>query len=466
MFCIRFLVLCATVVLMQPCWAEETAGNDGKKLDALHAGFARIDMTPPVGSEVPGGFAKRHSKGVHDPLWAEAAVFIRDSVQIAVVGIDEIMVPDDVVADARKQAESRCGVPGENILVAASHTHNGGPIVDCLGSASDPVYCKSVAVQIADAIVEAAANAVPARVSVGVGHEDSVSFNRRFKMKDGSVKTHPGKMNPDIIEPEGPMDPDVTVIAVEDLEGTLMGCIVNHALHGTLIGGTLTSADWPYYLRKTIRGGVGADIGVVFVNGACGDITQVDNRNPRPSEFGEAWCRRVGMTIGAEALKVLARAEFTGDVPIRAAVEILHLAIRDLAESDEALLAREIPESGLGSGREEAYLREARLVREMKTKSPTVPCEVQAIRIGNAVLVANPTEFFCALGLAIKQASPLQPTLIAELANGYAGYCPTAEAFEGGGYEVRTARSSFLAPEAGQAIVDAGVRLATLLAED
>lgn len=461
MFNMRFVLVCAVVVLMNPCWAAD-AGAPG----ILQVGFARVDMTPPVGSEIPGGFNKKLSKGVHDALFAEAAVFINEGVQVAIVGIDLIMIPDDVVADARQQAAGRCGVPGKNILIAASHTHSGGPIVDCLGSESDPAYCTSVATWIADAVVEAAENAVPARVSVGVGHEDSVSFNRRFKMKDGSVKTHPGKMNPDIIEPEGPMDPDVAVIAAEDLDGKLLGCVVNHALHGTLIGGLLSSADWPYYLRKTIRGGVDADIGVVFVNGACGDITQVDNRNPRSGEFGEAWCRRVGMTIGAEALKVLARAEFTEDVPLGVAVETLDLPIRDLAESDEALLAREMPASGLGAGQEEAYLREARLVREMKDKSPTVPCEVQAIRIGNAVIVSNPTEFFCALGLAIKQASPLQPTLIAELSNGYAGYCPTAEAFEGGGYEVRTARSSYLAPEAGQAFVDAGVKLAKSLAED
>lgn len=272
------------------------------------------------------------------------------------------------------------------------------------------------------------------------------------------MRTHPGRMNPDIVEPEGPIDPDVAVIAVESAEGELLGCIVNHALHATVVGGSQFSPDWPGYMRQTIRGGIGRDIGVVFLNGACGDVTQVDNRNPRAPEFGKAWGRRIGTILGAEALKVLARMEYNSDAPLAVAVETLQLPIRDLGESDEALVARETPASGLGASQNETYLREAALVRAMKAASPTVPVEVQAIRIGSAAIVTNPAEFFCALGLAIKADSPWRPTLVAELANGYVGYVPTAESF-GGGYEVRTARSSFLDPIAGREIVAASLRV-------
>ena len=449
-----------------PSVAGETETRTEEVSRMLRAGFARSDITPPVGSEIPGGFRKNYSKGVHDPLWAEAVVFLNDAAQVALVGVDLVMIPRDVVQAAREQATAQCGIPAENILIAASPTHNGGPIVDCFSSERDPEYCDRVAQRIAEAVVEAHTKAVVAQVSVGVGHEDSVGFNRRFRMKDGSVKTHPGKMNPDIVEPAGPIDPDVAVIAVANTQGELLGCVVNHALHGTTIGGSLVSADWPYYLRETIRGVVGAEAGVVFLNGACGDVTQVDNQSARPAEFGEAWARRVGMTIGAEALKVLARAEFTGEIPLAVAVESFALPIRDLGESDEALLAREAPAAGLGSGGEDVYLREARLVREMKAKSPTVDVEIQAIRIGDAAIVTNPTEFFCALGLSIKDASPWKPTLVVELANGYAGYAPTNEAFKGGGYETRTARSSFLAPGSGEEIVNASVRLLHKLAEN
>ncbi len=434
--------------------AQEAPGD----APPLQAGFARADITPPVGAQIPGGFNKNISKGVRDPLWVEAAVFVNASTALAVVGVDTLMIPDDVVAEARREAERLSGIPAAHILIAASHTHSGGPAVDCLGSERDPAYCRTLAQQTAQAVAEARRNAVPARVGAGLGYEDSVSFNRRFRMKDGSVRTHPGRMNPDIVEPEGPMDPDVAVIAVESAEGELLGCIVNHALHATVVGGSEFSPDWPGYMRQTIRGGIGREIGVVFLNGACGDVTQVDNRNPRAPEFGEAWGRRIGAILGAEALKVLARMEYSADAPLAVAVETLQLPIRDLSESDEALVARETPASGLGASQNESYLREAAMVRAMKAASPTVPVEVQAIRIGSAAIVTNPAEFFCALGLAIKADSPWRPTLVAELANGYVGYVPTAEAF-GGGYEVRTARSSFLDPIAGGEIVAASLRV-------
>lgn len=449
---------------MRPAAAQESAAEKRTAPQSLRAGFARADITPAVGSEIPGNFQKNFAEGVHDRLLVEAAFFANGSTELAVVGVDLIMIPRDVVNDARRAAETRCGIPAPNILIAASHTHNGGPIIECFEVESDPAYCRFVAEKIAEAVVQAHDKTVEARISTGVGRDDSVGFNRRFKMKDGTVKTHPGKMNPDIVEAAGPIDPDVGVIAVENTQGQLLGCIVNYALHGTTMGGSLISADWPYYLRETIRGGIGSDIGVVFINGACGDVTQVDNRSPRPSEFGEAWARRAGMTVGAEALKVLARAEFKADAPLGVATESLALPIRDLAGSDEELIAREAPASGLGSGGGDVYLREARLVREMKAKSPTVNVEVQAIRIGDAAIVSNPTEFFCQLGLDIKRGSPWKPTMVAELANGYSGYCPTAEAFKGGGYEVRTARSSFLAPGTGEQIVESSVRLLNQLA--
>jgi len=426
----------------------------------LQAGFAKTDLTPTVGLEIPGGFHMLLSTDIHDRLWAEAAVVSDGRETVAIVGIDLIMVPRDVVDSARATIGRRTGIPGRNVLIAASHTHNGGPIIECFGSARDEEYRALVAECIADAVVAAHVSAVEASIASGSGHEDSVSFNRRFLMTDGTVKTHPGKVNPDIVEPAGPTDPQVGVVALRDGDSRLLGCIVNYACHGTAFGGSEISADWVHYLRETVRGGAGApSAGVIFLNGACGDVTQVDNQSPRPAEFGEQWSRRVGTCVGAEVLKVLARADHLPDARVAAASEELQLPIRDLGESDEELLRRESPDFGLGAGVEEVYAREVALVRAMKVASPTAPAEVQALRIGDAGIAANPAEYFCAFGLDIRSRSPAPLTMVAELANGYVGYVPTEDAFAGGGYEVRTARSSYLAPDAGARVADASVGL-------
>jgi len=443
--------------------AQDTAAAPATGAPPLRAGFARTELTPAVGMEIPGGFNKNFSTGVHDPLWAEAAYFSNGAVTLAVVGVDLITVSEDMVQEARKQAEARCGIPGANILIGASHTHNGGPVNSCYYVEKDQTYCMQAAERIAEAVVKASEAAVEARIGHGLGQESGVGYNRRFRMKDGTIRTHPGKMNPDIVAPAGPIDPDVAVIAAEDTQGKLLGCIVNFALHGTTLSGSQLSADWPFYLRQTVRGGLGSDIGVVFLNGACGDVTQVDNLDPRPGEFGEVWARRVGTSVGAAALNVLAKTEFAANAPLGVRSEMLALPIRDLGSSDEELVKREAPGIGLGTG-DEIYLKEAALVREMKAQSPAVKVEVQVMRIGDAGIASNPAEFFCQLGLDIKRGSPWKPTMVVELANGCCGYVGTSESYLGGGYEVRTSRCSYLAAGSGEQIANASARLLCQLA--
>src|SRR4029453_14143394 len=111
--------------------------------------------------------------------------------------------------------------------------------------------------------------------------------------------THPGKGNPEIVEPAGPIDPEVGVLAAWDARGALLGCLVNYACHATTFSGGV-SADYIYYLEQTIQGVTGPEAVVLFLQGASGDVTQVDNQSPREREFGEKWSRIVGTRVGAE----------------------------------------------------------------------------------------------------------------------------------------------------------------------
>ena len=92
--------------------------------------------------------------------------------------------------------------------------------------------------------------------------------------------------------------------------------------------------------------------------------------------------------------------------------------------------------------------------RKNESNGPIIPCEVQAIRIGDLGLVTNGAEFFCQLGLDIKAASPLERTWVVSLANQWIGYVATPSAYYAGGYEPRTARSAKMAPWAGQSLVE------------
>ena len=93
------------------------------------------------------------------------------------------------------------------------------------------------------ALETANARRTPVRCAVGLGQEDQASYNRRFRMKNGQTWTHPGKGNPDILEPAGPIDPQVGVIGVWSKEGQLLGCVVNYACHATTAAPGI-SANW------------------------------------------------------------------------------------------------------------------------------------------------------------------------------------------------------------------------------
>jgi hypothetical protein len=122
-------------------------------------------------------------------------------------------------------------------------------------------------------------------------------------------------------------------------------------------------------------------------------------------------------------------------------------------------MARETPALGLGAGSvaERIYAHEREMVALERAKRPVIPCEVQAIRIGDLGIVTNGAEFFCQLGLDIKAASPFSRTWVVSLANQWIGYVATPSAYYAGGYEPRTARSAKMAPWAGQSLVEASL---------
>ncbi len=445
----------------------------------MKVGFATVDITPPLGSERPGGLTKAYNRALHDPLHVKAMVLDDGAKRAAFVSADALSLKKSIVARARRMAQKLCGIPGHHILCAATHTHSGGPLVGLTGdefedaadpklyrylatectASPDPDYVRHVTVQIANAVALADKAKTSARLAVGVGKETHVSFNRRFRMRDGRQMTHPGKGNPDIVSPAGPIDPDVGVLSAWAPDGRFLGCAVNFACHCTTMGGAI-SADWPYFLNKTIRGAMGFESTVVFLNGPCGDVTQVDNMSQREYESGIKWARRVGQSVGAEALKVLSQAEPSELGPVETIRETLRIPVRTISP-ERAQEALAFVQSDAARDVEWIFARDTVLLSELNKREPDLQAEIQAIQIGPAVFVSNPAEYFAQLGLDIKAASPFPYTFVVELANGCIGYTPTEAAMgeSGGGYETRLALGSRLVPEAGRMIADASVNL-------
>lgn len=427
----------------------------------MKAGFASRCITPLLGKEIPGLFERRFALGVHDNLFVRAAVVDDGKKCIAMVQCDAIKISAEMTARARKTAEALCGIPGKHCFLSATHTHSGGPVFGSFISEADAEYQEFIADQAAHAIAEAHRVRQPVLAGTGACLAEQVAFNRRFIMKDGSQITHPGKMNPDIEIPAGPADPTVTVVAFRAADGTEpIGAIVHFACHATHMNGLLYSADYPRYIVDTLRAVYGEDFGVVYLNGACGDVTQVDNQSPRPGEFGEYWCKRTGRAVGAAALQALAKMDYFTQATVDAAARSLWASIRT-STPQQAKAARErLRTHVLDPGDIETIYAYCLLrVEKMRKARPRERLEILGVRIADACFWGVPGEYFQEYAMNVRKTSEFPHTCCVELANGYFGYICTEEAFAGGGYEIRTAPSSYLVEDTGRRIQKTGERV-------
>ncbi len=450
---------------------------------ALKVGFAERDITPDLGMEQPGGYGKSYHRSFHDPCKVRATVFDDGKTRAALVGVDAGFVYRPLVVAAKKAIQEQSGIPPEAVLICASHSHSAGPLgIVQVGqydhasplvrqlayeksACADPRYVDRVEKAIAEAVCQADRCRQAAQCGVGRGVEDKVAFNRRLRMKDGRTYTHPGQNNPDIVGYAGPTDPDVNVLGVWSRQGKPLGCVVNFACHATTSPGGI-SASYIYYLEQTIRGCMGKDYAVVFLQGFSGDVTQVDNLNPNVNPGPEDWARLVGGRLGAEAVKVLltmARGDMT---PVAARSKLLRIKRRvpspDRVRRCHELVQKDPKEVGPTDW---AFAKEIVLLDALLAKWPTEEVEVQAVQIGPAVLLANPAEMFCQYGLDLKARCRFPFTFPVGYSNGFVAYVPTLEAFgeHGGGYETRLTSATNLEVTAGQQIVDASLELAAQL---
>lgn len=476
----RSVSLILGAVLAAAVWPSSSATA------GIKAGFAERDITPEIGMEQPGGYHKSFHRSVHDPCKVRAVVFDDGQQRVAIVGVDTLIVPADLVRRCRQAVQEKCGLPGQALMIAASHSHSSGPLgmvqpgefdhasplVQKLAyeqsSAADPKYLAQVQSAVVEAVCAADAQRAEVVCGFGRGHEDQVAFNRRFRMRNGLSHTHPGQGNPEILEVAGPTDPEVGVIGVWDKQDKLIGCVVNYTCHATTSPGG-ASANYIYYLEQVIRGALGDDAVVVFTAGASGDVTQVDNLSPYKLRSGEQSARFVGGRIGAEAVKVLLSVERTDRATTAACSKMLEIPRRKpRPEKVQQALALVSDPPEKADSTELTFAKETLLLDAKLQEEPVAQVEVQAIQVGPAVLVSNPAEYFCQYGLDIKAGSSFPLTWAVSLANGCVGYVPTEEALgeRGGGYETRLTSYSNLIPSAGRTIADEGIALTKRLTPD
>jgi hypothetical protein len=285
-------------------------------------------------------------------------------------------------------------------------------------------------------------------------------------MTDGTVGWNPGKLNPRILKPAGPIDPEVPIVYFESTGGQPLATYVNYAVHLDNVGQPQISADMPSTLSRALADFKGPEMITVFSAGCCGDVNHIDVRwGERQSGFANA--ARMGTILAAEVLRAWPQLERVDATAVRVQSTIVKLPLPEVGDGDVEK-ARRVVARVQGPGSQRPGFME--MVEAFKVldvagrKGRPQEVEVQVIALGKAVAwVSLPGEIFAELGLAIKQDSPFPRTIIAELANGAIGYIPARRAYAQGNYEVVSARC---AEGSGERLVDAAVRLLKELYEE
>jgi neutral ceramidase len=436
----------------------------------LRVGAAAVRITPPVGMPMAGYFYDRAAEGVHDDLQAKALVFSLDGAKATMIACDMESIPRPIIEEARRLIEQSTGIAASRIMISATHAHT-GPLMPGRNRASNPGgemgriahrYAAGLPALIAESAQRANAALRPATLSAGKGSEPALTFNRRFFMTDGTVGWNPGKLNPKIVKPVGPIDPEVAVAYVETADNKPLATYVNYAMHLDTVGGTSFSADYPYTLAQILGKVKGPEMLTMFTIACAGDLNHLNVKIKDPQQ-GNAEAARIGTVLAGEVLKVYTRlqAVVPSTLSVRSQVVKLPLAPVSPEELPKAqAVAAKYGTAEYGKEDKVSFLdvvRAFKVIDVLSHNGMPIEAEVQVIALGDQVAwVSLPGEIFNELGTAIKKASPFPNTILVEQANDSIGYVPTRAAYAQGNYEAVTTRC---AAGSGEMLVDAAVRL-------
>jgi neutral ceramidase len=435
----------------------------------FRAGAATSNITPPLGSSINGGFQDGKATQIHDELHARCLAFDDGTTKLVLVIADNCVIQRSIFDDAKRQVQEAASLPMENMLMSATHSHSCGTLTAVGQSEPSPTYQKFVANRIADGVRRALNNLEPARIAWGFAEVPQHVFNRRWRLKPGTmpanpfgstsdqVKMNPGVGNPNLVEPAGPTDPQVWFLSVQSNSGRPIALYANYSLH--YVGGVgpgHISADYFGVFADRIQELLGAErqdppfVGAMS-NGTSGDINNVNFRGGQPKLPPYGRIRLVADDVAQEVARACKTLKYQDWVPLGVAQSEVKLGLR-LPSAEEAEKAREVMHQSKSFPRmetsEQVYARETVLLRDFPAQ---VSAPLQVMKFGDLRISAVPAEVFVQIGLELKRRHPV--SFAVSLANAYHGYLPTPEQHQLGGYETWRARSSCLEVDASTKIV-------------
>jgi hypothetical protein len=451
----------------------------------LRAGCSKVNITPPVGVKLIGSYGKP-SDSILDELYAKALVLNDGKTTLAIVSVDLLYSPlEEITNPVRDIIKEKTGIPAQNVLVCATHTHSGPEVFtrsklrseketdvseidkfdlqalirevfsisnhelenETDASEIDQSYLQTLIKKIAGSVFIAYQNMEEAKIGATKGDLPVIIYNRRPKKPDGSVEmafTLPqdvtatrkivtnaeGNIRVTFTMPDdkklefGPVDPEVCVLRAEDMDGEIVASLVNFGCHPVSIYphlSTAISADYPAYTTKVVEEMEGGIC--LFALGLAGNIV--------PIQRGVVPRKQIGKAIGGEALRNLQFVATSGDVTLKALKKEVKFPAKKPSSSDEA--------------------------GDADTRADEITTEIQVLRLGDIFLLGLPGEVLVEVGLEIKRRAGVEKLFVISICNDSIGYVCHSRAYDEGGYESTSGTN--LAKGAGEIMVRESLNL-------
>jgi hypothetical protein len=415
----------------------------------MKTGFAKIEITPPIGSNMNGYYHERYSEYVVDPLYVTAVAYSDGENTALTISLDISEILQRDTNDIRSKVSKYTGIPFEAVFLACIHTHTAPVISEIPGFFKrDEKYYNDFCDKICLCAAEAINDMKDSVVSIARGEVEGITFIRRYRMKDGSTVTNPSLNILDQVSgPIGEPDKTVQLIKIQREDAPDIA-IVHYANHPDVVGGRGICPDWPGFMRDTVEAALakeanGKGVRVIFFNGAQGDINQW---NSMKGEYpkGVEHSRYMGRVLAGVVLSIYTYTEPVSCELVRFKQNMARVATAKGTEEDveKAKLLNEKFVTQKEKTLSEYSFNDVVMARKyirLEESEPLVDLNVLCISLGDIVFVGLPGEPFTDIGRQIKENSPFSMTLVCCNANGSEGYFLTDEALNENGYETSSA---------------------------
>ncbi len=428
----------------------------------ISCGYGKRDITPSLGHPITGYYEPRNVKGVIDPLFVRTVLFDNGANRAVLVSMDHIGLDKDLCTLIRERIGKAVSVHPDAVFINFSHTHT-GPLVGvdfACDIASDPAYTDHMVYQCVCAAVEASQNMAPGKLYYAKTSAKGISFVRRYKLKDGTVKTNPGnpKFNNIIDYVLGEPDESLRLLKIvrEDADDLY---IVHFGTHADTVSGEYVCSDWPGHVCSTLEGAIPGSKCLCLI-GCQGDVNHTNylDRNGfgriksdrADVDYREqaAHARYMARVIAGNILAVCDKAEPLngsdigfGAVEVAVPVDLKEYTPEEWEEAEKNFAVylewfhrHEGDKKPTTTG---AIVKATKMLR-LKEEKPFHTFSVYALKLGDFVLAGLPGETFTDIGRQIYAGSPYDKMMVCCLTNAAPGYFPIRDAFNDGGYESNT----------------------------